>query len=226
MSLLYPKPRILIATNDETETTFYGYFYAEKFRREAERKGFYVIRLNNPVLPDLERALIEGNPRLVVFFGVHGGEKGVLGKDRHVIAGVEGFDDELGLTIYDSNVNWFRGKIVFLLSCYSGAELGRKLVERGGAEAVVGWDSPFFFVGESILSPPEDSKAKPFFKPPIKFLNLLLEGHTVGESFDAMVEQFKAEAAKWRDKDTDVYKLLLYDAKHAVLYGWREATLR
>jgi len=225
MVILYPKPNILIISNSETSTTFYGHFYLSRFADYARNKGFGVVHLENAILADLQTALIETNPRLVILNG-HGGEYGVLGQDRHVIAGVEcAFDEELGLTIYRSNVNWFRDRIVFLLCCYSGEVLGKKLVEEGGAEAVVGWTKPFFFIGESILSPPEDSKARPFFKPPIHFLKLLLDGFTVKESFNAMIKQFHTEATKWRSRDIDVYKFLLYDAKHAVLHGYADATL-
>jgi len=225
MSFIYPKPTILVLSNNETITTFYGHYYAEKFVSYARSKGYHVIHLVNPILPDVQRAIFEYSPRLIIFFGLHGGELGVLGQDRHVIAGVKGYDDELSLEIVRENIHWFSGKIVILLSCYSGSILGKELVERGHAEAVIGWKSPFFFVSSTILSPEVDDKARPFFKSVLVCMNGLVDGLTVGESYHLMLRAFKKEAIKWLKIDQDIAKYLAFDRENAVMYGDFEARL-
>lgn len=222
---LYQKPTILVITNSESDTTRYGYYYSQNFINEATREDYQVIHLNNPILSDLKNTLYTYDPKLVVAFGVHGGFRGVLTQDNHITIGVKGYDEELSLTLYRSNVNWFNNKIIFLLSCFSGRILGRKLVEEGGAEAVVAWAKPYFFIGEDNPLSYEDEKALPFFKPPLKFLNMLIHGYTVGEAYQEMKQLYIEEAYKWRNTDKDVYKYLKYDLSHTTLYGNPNAKL-
>ena len=215
----YPKPNILAITNSESETTSYGYYYSQVFIEKASREGYQIIHLNNPILSDLKNALNTYDPKLVAVVGVHGGFRGVLTQDNHVTIGVAGSDPELGLKIYRSNVNWFKNRIIFLLSCYSGKVLGRELVEEGGAEAVVAWTKPYFFIGEDNPFSADNSEATPFFKPPLKFLMGLLKGYTVGEAYQNMKNQYIEEADEWKNLDKEVYKYLIYDNSHTVLYG-------
>ena len=215
----YPKPNILVITNSESETTSYGYYYSQNFIEKANKEGYQIIHLNNPILSDLKNTLNTYDPKLIIAFGVHGGYRGVLTQDNHVTIGVAGSDPELGLKIYRSNINWFRNRIIFLLSCYSGKILGRELVEEGGAEAVVAWTKPYFFIGEDNPLSYEDEKTKPFFKPPLTFLNMLIQGYAVGEAYNTMLNQYKQEAVKWKNIDRDVYKMLIFNSTHAILYG-------
>lgn len=208
---------ILIVTNDETITTQFGDYYSNIIYNYIYNRGYTPIKIKNPVLKQLYKALKTYNPKLIIFWGVHGGTKSILTNNDNVTVGIESYDEAISTKIYGRNTHWFRNKIIYALSCWSGRELGRELV-RDGAKAFIGYENPFFFIASStnVLY---DESSKPFFEANIIGIKRLVDGYTINQVYNSIREYMIKKAVEYKNIDEDISKYLLYDAKSLVAYG-------
>lgn len=167
---------ILIVSPNDDEPKKYARYYLHIFAEKASRKGHFVVFLREPLLSNFEEAVIKYDPGLVILNG-HGGRKGITGLDSHVILGVKSYDPELRLRIIAQNPELMKGRIVYLLSCFTAKELAPRLVDYG-AIAVAGYASSFIFL--STNSPEQDRQSRNFFTAAMQLPLYLLEGENFG----------------------------------------------
>ena len=116
------------------------------------------------------------------------------------------------------------GKVIKLLSCKAGAELGPDLVNHG-ARAFIGYDEDFLWLADPAYYPIpwDDSLAAACLMPVVISLNALLDGATCGEAFAIEKDGLAKNAA---DTDIELLRSLLqYNRDHAVLLGDATATV-
>jgi len=117
----------------------------------------------------------------------------------------------------NDNEDWLNGRIVYFLSCYCGAELGRSIVEKGGAIAFIGYNDTFTFVWklEEYKDHPErDPYATSCLKPSNIIEITLLETKDPDKAFDEGINAFYQEIEKWRQSDDPLASAVLSSLIH------------
>lgn len=205
-------------TNNETITTQIGDHYSTIIYNYIYNRGYTPIKITNPILIQLYKALKQYNPKLIIFWGVHGGTKSILTNDENVTVGIESYDEAITTKIYARNTHWFRNKIIYALSCWSGRELGKELV-RDGALGFIGYKNPFFFVVSNITNILYDDTPRPFFEANILGVKRLVDGYTIYQAYKTIKNYMIKKAIEYRHIDEDISKYLYYDASSLVYYG-------
>lgn len=204
---------ILIVASPIDVPTRYGSYYLQQLARQL---GATIIL--NPNLKRFAAYLRSLDPDLVIING-HGGSKGVEGGGRHIIVGIPSYDEELNVKIYHSNAEWFKGRIVYLFTCWSGKTLAPAL-RMAGADVVVAYRSAFLFLAEDHENPEADRLAEPFFRAALTFPLQLAKNKTAYEAFSAMGEAFHQEVVKAEmEGDKTRAKLLYHDMRNLIFLG-------
>ena len=102
---------------------------------------------------------------------------------------------ESNVELCDANrrLDSFRGSVVYLISCYTGQELGPELVNRGAA-AFLGFDDEYlFYIGE----PPCTEASRAVFEAEARAIEVLLRGGTVREANEARLQAYDELADEW-----------------------------
>jgi len=207
---------LVIATPSDTPTK-YGYYWLKRFSKFAAKQGHKVILQKTPSLQTLYNALKTYNPRLVVANG-HGGFKS-LSVDNHILIGVKTYDAAINRKLLSQNPEWFRGRIVLLLTCNAGKELAFRLIDYG-AQAVLGFREPFVFVSEEHSSPDRDKLAEPFFLSMLQPAIYLSLHRNFGEGCQAAHKAFAyyLQIAEQNGEETSA-KYLNFDMLNLVCVG-------
>jgi len=215
---------VLISSPNVDEATKYGSHHLRKLAGWLAAQNIQTVYMRNAILSQLEQNLEEFDPALVIMGG-HGGSKGVLGINDHVILGTPTFDPELNIKIFYSNTEWMKDRIVYLFTCFSGRVLAQKLIDAG-AKAVVAYKSAFIFNTVSSLEPSEDFVAEPYFNAALQLPIQLALDHTLHESVEMMMAtyMFHVETAEARGDELQA-KYLNHDAVNIVALGDLDATL-
>jgi hypothetical protein len=95
------------------------------------------------------------------------------------------------LCMNDTNINLLKDTIVVAVACYSALQLGKCAIKYGAA-AYIGYD-------DLMLFPTDDVKSENLFRDVhLKFIELLLEGHTIqtceeemNKVEDALIKKYK-----------------------------------
>lgn len=98
--------------------------------------------------------------------------------------------------IRDMNLDSMNGRVVHLLSCKTGVELGYKLVEHGALTYFGYEDSFWFWIGSDPCS---DRAAKSTHRCDLEVEIQLANGKTTGEARDATLAKFDDEIAYWEE---------------------------
>lgn len=120
------------------------------------------------------------------------------------------------------NCDELRGRVVFLLSCLTGAELGPDIVSKGGL-SFIGYKEEFVWVQERVVDPLTDSIAKAFFEPVMEIHYRLADGYTAGDAYRASIDRWNYWIDYWsRQSDpvaSTIVMFLVHDRDAQVLYG-------
>lgn len=120
------------------------------------------------------------------------------------------------------NAGLMGGRVVYLLSCLTGRELGPAMV-RLGAIAYTGYSDEFIWTVESPESPATDRLAAPFGNASTVFPKALVEGKTVREAKEKALRVFEAEMERWEKSEDpyarEVVKWLLWDRDAFTVLG-------
>ena len=116
----------------------------------------------------------------------------------------------------------FKGKVVYLISCYVGKHLGKTLVDHD-ARAFLGFDDEYlFFIG----SPPCSEEASAVFQAEMEALKTLLTGGSVREANEARRRAYENISREWGFGSKSyslnaplISRLALYDESILVAYG-------
>lgn len=118
-----------------------------------------------------------------------------------------------------------RGKVIKLLSCQCGVELGPDLV-RNGAACAMGYTDDYVWVMDADLAstPWSDEIAATSLMPVIDGLNALLDGKTAKEALDIELEGYSRNAEI--EEDELVKACLEFNRDNAILEGAGGAKVR
>ena len=118
-----------------------------------------------------------------------------------------------------------KGKVVKLVSCLVGQQLGPDLVATGGARAFLGYDDDVTWVVDAAYyaHPWDDPYAQSCFMPIVDGINALLDGATASESLN--VEKAGYEANLLKTDSEMVQACLLFNLAHTMMAGDPSATV-
>lgn len=154
-------------------------------------------------------------PQSDIIIGMgHGSEDAFTGQNEAIILEVGRYDPKE-----------IRGKVIKLLSCQTGVELGPDLI-RNGAASFQGYSDDYVWVCDADLAstPWSDKIAATCLMPVIDSINALLDGKTSKEAFDIEQEGYSRNAEV--EEDELVKSCIEFNRMNAVLLGNREATVR
>jgi len=154
-------------------------------------------------------------PQSDIIIGVGHGEEAIFTGQNEVII--------LQVGQYDSRE--VEGKVVKLLSCQTGVELGPDLVANG-CVAYLGYTDDYLWVCDADLAstPWADAMAATCLMPVIDGLNALLDGKTAREALDIELEGYTRNALA---EDDELIKACIeFNMDNAVLLGNPEARVR
>jgi len=129
-------------------------------------------------------------------------------------------------TVGQYNPSEVQGKVIKLVQCDTGAELGPDLV-KNGALCYMGFDADLIWITDDsyYAKPWEDPYSSACLGPIIDGIQALLDGQTCGESMAIEKTGFQQNA-----QDNGDFPLLqssiLFNLQHAVLFGDPNATVK
>jgi len=174
------KQFLITRPNYDKETSYVYSFSKAVVAIAKENKEIHVTELDgkNVTRKNFVAAVSANKPRLI-FLNGHGDKMEIYGHNDEPI-------------LDKANVNLTSGKIVYALSCGSLIGLGN-LAIKSGAEAYIGYEEEFTWVGEisKTAIPDKDKNASPFRKICFLLGKNLLSGMTVGESVTRTREEYK-----------------------------------
>lgn len=214
-------PKALLITRPFYENpTNYLYHWSEPLIALAKQKNFKVVDLQGrkATRKDLEGRLKKVGLDLLVFNG-HGDGKNIFGQDDEPII-VKGENDQL-----------LSGKIVYTRSCLSARELGNSAIKRG-SRAFIGYAEDFIFMVDRSYTtrPLQDKTAELFLEPSNNTVRSLLKGNTAAQANESGKNSFlrnilKLLTSEVRKEDSDTVRYLIWDMKHQVCLGDKDARL-
>ena len=150
----------------------------------------------------------------IIIMTGHGNVDVITGQNEAVILQVGKYDPKE-----------VRGKVIKLLSCQAGVELGPDLVANG-ALAVLAYKDDYVWVTDADLAanPWTDKMAATSLMPVIDGLNALLDGKTAREAFQIELDGYSRNAAT--EDDELIKSCLEFNHNNAVLLGDPEARIR
>lgn len=118
-----------------------------------------------------------------------------------------------------------KDKVIKLLSCRTGVELGPDLV-RNGAASFAGYRDDYMWVCDRDLAsrPWSDEMAAECLMPVIDSINALLDGKTTREAFEIELEGYSRNAEA--EEDDLLRSFIVFNRKNAVLLGDPNAKVR
>ena len=148
-------------------------------------------------------------PQSDIIIGMgHGSESSFTGQNEVVI---------LEIGEYDSKE--VKGKVIKLLSCQTGVELGPDVV-RNGATCFMGYKDDYVWIMDAdlVTTPWSDKEfAGKCLMPVIDGLNALLNGKTAKEAFDIELQGYSRNAEA--EEDELVKACIEFNKENAVLLG-------
>lgn len=164
---------------------------------------------------DRRRAFILSAPQSDIIIGTgHGDIDAFTGQNEAIILEVSKYAPE--------EVN---GKVIKLLSCQCGVELGPDLV-RNGALAVLAYTDDYVWVMDAdlALTPWADEFATKSLMPVIDGLNALLDGKSSREAFEVELDGYRRNAEV--EEDELIKSCIEFNRANAVLLGDDSASIR
>ena len=136
-----------------------------------------------------------------------------------------GQNEAVLLEVGKYNPKEVEGKIIKLLSCQTGLELGPDLV-KSGALSFAGYRDDYVWVMDADLAstPWNDKMAAPCLMPVIDGLNILLDGETAQMAFDTELAGYSRNAEA--EEDELIKSCINFNKKNAVLLGDPEARVK
>ena len=144
----------------------------------------------------------------------HGGVDAFTGHNEAIILEVGKYDPRE-----------IKGKVIKLLSCQTGVELGPDLI-RNGAAGFQGYTDDYVWVMDADLAstPWSDEMAATSLMPVVDGLNALLDGKTSREAFSIELEGYTRNAEL--EEDELIKACLEFNRDNAILLGDESAKVR
>lgn len=169
------KTSILFTRPNHDYATSCLHYFSKNLIKEIEEVGeFKVINLegSNVNKDNFEKCIIKIKPRLLVLHG-HGNKEAICGHANEVI-------------LEQSNIELVDSKIVYAVACDSSQELGEIAINKGNADAYIGYEGYFMVVTDPSRSstPSKDKNMKVFIKPYATLVLSLISGKTVDNAIN------------------------------------------
>ena len=195
----------LLTRPEHDDTTYYLSNWCKETIKLSEERGIKVLDLTKEKANRLEfeNRMNNFSPDLVVLHG-HGNEDMVTGHKNQP------------LVVINENENLLNSKIVYAISCRSAKNLGRKSIEAGAIN-YSGYEDDFIFIYEpdKISRPLTDETAKLFLEHSKIFIESLIKGNSVGESFERSKRILKSNFIKaLSEKNAPAARYLWWDLKN------------
>ena len=157
------------------------------------------------------------SPNIVMLNG-HGNIDLVMGHQNQILIKA-GLNEEL-----------LKSKIVYALSCKSAKVLGPKSIQAG-ALSYTGYEDDFIFVYEPELfsRPLLDKTAGLFLGPSNAFIESLIKGNSVGESFERSVNILKKNfnrALSTLESDSTTARFLWWNLRNFISHGNLDVSIK
>lgn len=206
----------LLTRPEHDDTTHYLSQWCKETIKLAEERGIKVLDLHREKAnkEEFENKIHKFSPQIVVLNG-HGNEDQVTGHQNQP------------LVIVHENEELLRSTIVYAISCRSAKNLGRRSVQVG-ALSYTGYEDDFIFVYEpdKVSRPRRDETAKLFLEHSELFVESLLKGNSVGESWERSKRILKRNfITALSNKNTSTARYLWWDLKNFSSYGDLNATV-
>lgn len=193
MSLLITRPRHDTATN-------YLYHWSGQILKVADSKSMRVIDLpkDKADKKNVQGYLKNDKANLVVFNG-HGNDSVITGHDDQTLLSA------------DENLDFLKGKTLFVRACRAARVLGRKAADSGGY--FVGYKEDFVFLHQSdknsdfFRNPLSDELARPFMECSNQVAISLVKGHPPKAANEKSMEVYKRELNKMFVSNAESYNL-------------------
>jgi len=202
----------IITRPEHDDTTFYLSTWSKETITLAESKGIKVLDLHREKAnkDEFENRLKKLFPKLVMFNG-HGDSDLVTGHKNQILIKA-GVNEEL-----------LKDKIVYALSCKSAKVLGPKSIQAGALN-YTGYEDDFIFVYEPELfsRPLLDKTAELFLKHSNMFIDSLIKGNSISESFERskdVLEKNFIKAISTLESDSSVARFLWWDLRNFKSHG-------
>lgn len=149
----------------------------------------------------------------------------IIGVGHGDVDAFTGQNEALLLKVGQYDPREVEGKVIKLLSCQTGVELGPDLVANGCA-AYLGYTDDYLWVMDADLAstPWADKMAATSLMPVIDSLNALLDGRAAKEAHEIELEGYRRNAEV--EEDELVKSCLEFNRDNAVLLGDPEARVR
>lgn len=135
-----------------------------------------------------------------------------------------GFNDSVILAVGKYNPREVRGKVIKLLACETGLELGPDLIQNG-ATAYMGYRDEYLWVCDADMAhrPWADKMAATSLMPVVDSLNALLDGKSCREALDIELAGYERNA---ETDDELIRSCLIFNRDNAILLGREDARIR
>lgn len=213
--------RVLVTRPEHDKVTNYLSNWAHEVIIYAKARGVDIVDLGSDKVKRkiFEEYMSSINPRLV-FINGHGNRDCVCGHKDEIILQK------------DKNEKILAGKIVYALSCHSGAELGPAAIKNGNADAYIGYNAPFCFLTDKYreCTPDEDPLANVFKKASNQIPFSLIKGKSVEDAYKNSQNKFKELIRQYGVSDSspeaaEIRFWLFWDMSSQVVHGKNEASL-
>lgn len=161
---------IIIRTKHDIQTT-YLYYYSEELIKEAENKGFKVVKIEeDDITETILRSRINNSKPKFIFFNGHGSDTAL-------------FNNKKKEFINTKSADVFRDTVTYTIACSCLEGLGTAAVDNG-CNAFIGYKMPFWIAREHRYEsgPLKDKVAKPIIECSNVVVKSLIKGNTVNES--------------------------------------------
>jgi len=161
---------IFIRTNHDIATS-YLYSYTEPLIKEAEQRGFNVIKMEREeITEDILRKRIKNQKPTFIFFNGHGNSTSLYGNKGNEFINLNSAD------VFKTTVSYAR-------SCNCLNKLGKEAVKKG-CSAFIGYKKPFWIARshKRECQPLKDNVAEPILESSNTIVKQLLKGHSVDEA--------------------------------------------
>ena len=203
----------VIRANHETATML-GSMALQHGIEYAQSRDFIIDDLSgdNAVRTKVQESLKNYDP--VWLFGVGHGSETIFSAQR------------LNPVFWVCNCKELGGRIVYLLSCLVGAELGPDMIGKG-ATSFLGYKDVYVWTQSALQDPLNDPYGKSFFEPVLEIIYRLADGYTTREAYNASMAKWNSWIDYWtRSSDPNapiILQLLIHDRDVQVLLGSEEA---
>lgn len=207
---------VLILNPEFDEATSFTHYWANQVITVAQQLGLNVIALDkgNARLIQFQSS-IAGQDPLFVYGNGHGIEQVYTAQNQEDILWVPSTFS--GHTHTDTNINLVQNRIVYLLSCLTGAELGPAIGDQPDTY-YVGYKEDFVFNGFT----PGDEYSQPFGQCSNAIATRLLNGGTIEEAYDEGIKQFNHWIDVWEQSNDPsasfIISSLIHDRDALVMF--------